>query len=327
MNTRRLWSLLIALAFCLNAFAVTSARAQEPAAPAAPVAPTVYPLAVFPFQERGKEVADMGGKVTDLLFASLVANDKIYLVEREDLKKVLQELEISAAGLTDPKQSVQVGQLTGAKVLVTGSVFQVGDKTYVVAKLIGTESTRVVGASVKGKVDDDLEALVEQLAKNLVAKIGEQGDQLVPKPVAHEDRIAALLKALGKDTPRPTVLIQVTERHIGQTVSDPAMETELTKICTDLGFKVIDRNSGDKAEADILLKGEGFSQFAARHENLVSVKARVELKAIDRKTGRVLAADRQTAVRVDLAELVASKAALQEATESLATRVIPAMLK
>ena len=289
--------------------------------------PVVYPLAIFPFQERGKEVADMGGKVTDILFANLVANPQIYLVEREELKKLLENLEISQAGLTDPKQSNQVGRLTGAKVLVTGSIFQVGDKTYVVAKLIGTETGRVIGASVKGKLSDDLDTLVEHLAKDVAANLAKQGEQLVGKPVAREDRAQALAKALGANTPRPAIYIDVSERHVGQVVTDPAAETELAKLCADLGFKVIDRQTGDKSEAEILLVGEGFSQFAARHSNLVSVKARLELKAVDRKTGRVLAVDRQTAIGVDLAELIASKEALQEAAAEIASRLIPAMLK
>src|SRR5215211_6935313 len=84
----------------------------------------VYALAVFPFQERGKEVKDLGSKVTDLMFANLVTNPQVYLVERDEIKKLLEELEVSQAGLADPKQSTRVGQLTGAKILVTGSVFQ-----------------------------------------------------------------------------------------------------------------------------------------------------------------------------------------------------------
>ena len=34
--------------------------------------------------------------------------------------------------------------------------------------------------------------------------------------------------------------------------------------------------------ADVLIKGEGFSDLASRQGNLVAVKARVELMAIDR---------------------------------------------
>lgn len=298
-----------------------SAHAQEAKDPAeAP--PPVYPIAIFQFQERGKESVDMGSKVTDILFAQLVANPEVYLVEREELKKILQELEVSAAGLTDPKQSTQIGQLTGAKILITGSVFQVADKTYVVAKLIGTESSRVIGASAKGSVNDALDSIVEQLAKSVTAELKKDGGQLVPAPVTVPDRVAALAHELEKYPQRPAVYIEVAERHVGQAVIDPAVETELSKICLDLGFKV-----GDKNDADILLIGEGFSQFGARHGNFNSVKARVELKALDRKTGRLLAVDRQTAVSVDLAELVASKSALQDATVRIASRLLPTMLK
>ena len=305
-----------------------SAHAQNTAAPAeAP--PTVYPIAIFQFQERGKECVDMGAKVTDILFAQLVANPDVYLVEREELKKLLQEMEISAAGLTDPKQATQIGQLTGAKILITGSVFQIVDKTYVVAKLIGTETSRVFGASAKGNATDALDVIVEQLAKSIAAELKQHGAQLVPAPVRVEDRIAALSyevermgERLGAQMPHPAIYIDVAERHVGQAVIDPAVETELGKICKELGFPVV-----EKLDADILLTGEGFSQFAARHGNFNSVKARVELKAVDRKTGQVLAVDRQTAVGVDLAELVASKSALQEATVRLSSRLIPAMLK
>jgi hypothetical protein len=52
----------------------------------------------------------------------------------------------------------------------------------------------------------------------------------------------------------------------------------------------------------------------------VSVKARVELKAVDKKTGKVLFTDRPTTVVVDGSEQV-GKTALQ-----LAERLIPALV-
>ena len=60
-----------------------------------------------------------------------------------------------------------------------------------------------------------------------------------------------------------------------------------------------------------------------RHGNLVSVKARVEVKAVDQKSGRIVASDRQTTVAVDLTEQIAAKNALQEAGAQLAERLLP----
>lgn len=316
MTSPNCWwfSFLAILGFLAGAFAPGPARGDD--------AKAVIPLAVLPFQERGANVEDLGQKVSDLLFANLVARDDVYLVERQDLDKVLKEQELTAAGLTDPKQSVLVGRLAGAKVLVTGSVLQVGDSLYLVAKLIGVETTRVVGASAKGKSNGDVDQLVVELARDVVAKLQRQSGDLLAKPVSRPDRVAQLAKVLDK-AQRPKLWIEIQERHVGQATIDPAAEIELASICADLGFQVIDRAKGAKSDADVILQGEGFSQFATRHGGLVSVKARLELKAIQRESARVLAADRQTSIMVDGAELIAAKGALQEAAGELAMRILP----
>jgi hypothetical protein len=192
--------------------------------------------------------------------------------------------------------------------------------------LIGTETSRVLGASSKGKADDDLDGLVEDLAESVATTIADRATDLVANPVTREDRVAAISESLGKGK-RPSVWIDVPERHVGQTTLNPAAATELTLFCKELGFEVIDHREGNRNGADVLLVGEGFSQFAARHGNLVSVKARLELKALDRKTGKVLAIDRQVAVGVDLAEQVAGKSALQEAAADIAGRLLPKIVK
>jgi hypothetical protein len=286
----------------------------------------VYPAAILRFAERGADVKDLGAQVTDLLFANLVAEPKMYLVDREDLDKVLKELELNQSGLVNPDTATRVGQLTGAKILITGSVLQVDSKLYVVAKIIGTETTRVFGASVKGGVNDDLDGLVTELAGEVVKTISGRADQLVAKPKTREDRLAALKKTLG-NAKRPVVKVSIAERHVGQATIDPAAETEIALFCTELGFDVIDPDKGAGLKADVLLTGEGFSEFAARHGNLVSVKARLEVKAVDAATGKILAIDRQTAVQVDLTEQLAGKAALQEAAADIAERVLPKVVK
>lgn len=283
---------------------------------------TVCPVAVFPFQERGRDVEGFGSKVSDLLFANLVVNPNMYLVEREDLKKLLSEQELNLSGLVNPAQATQIGQLTGAKIIITGSVLQVGDKLYIVAKIIGTETSRVLGASAKGAFEDELDKIVEGLAETVADTISRRADDLIAKPVKTEDRIAALKRVI-KNGKRPTLFIDISERHVGQVTIDPAAETELTLYCTELGFEVIDPKEGGKSKADVLLIGEGFSQFAARHDNLISVKARLEIKALDRKSGRVLAVDRQTSLGVDLAEQIAGKSALQNAAATIAERLLP----
>ncbi len=310
------WILFVAFAL-LSALAEAQEKKEDEKSVSA-----VYPLAIFPFAERGKEVSELGQKVSDLVFANLVANPELFLVDREDLTKIIQELELSQSALVNPREANRVGYLTGAKILVTGSVLQVGEKMYLIAKVIGTETSRVVGASVKGNVRDDLDELAEQLAETLAETIGKRAGDLVAKPVTREDRIAAIKKAIA-DGKRPKVYIDIAERHVGQATIDPAAETETMLFFNECGFEVIDPDEGEKSEADLLIIGEGFSEFATRHGNLVSVKARLEVKAVDRLTARVMAIDRHVAVGADLTEQIAGKAALQEAAASIAVRMLP----
>lgn len=285
----------------------------------------VLPVAVLGFEERGAGSKDLGAKVGDLLFAKLVAKPDLFLVDRADLKKVLDEQSLGLSGAVRADEAAKVGQLTGARLLVTGSVVQVDKKLYLVAKVISAETGRVAGASVDGALSDDLGALAGKLADAIGDTIAKQGDKLAPKPVPVKDRLAALNKALGTAA-RPVLGVQVTERHIGAPAADPAAQTEVTKLAKDLGFSVIDLDEGGKGRADVLVTGEGFSEVAGRAGGLVSVRARVELKAVDRKTGKVLASDRQTAVVVDLSEQIAGKAALQAAADALAERVLPKLV-
>ena len=173
---------------------------------------------------------------------------------------------------------------------------------------------------------ENLDELVEKLAASVATTISERASELIAKPVVLEDRIAAIGETLGKRK-RPSVWIEITESHIGQTTIDPAAETEFALICKELGFDVIDHKEGNRNTADVLLVGEGFSQFASRHGNLISVKGRLELKATNRETGKVLATDRQVSLAVDLAEQIAGKAALQEAAANIAGRLLPKIVE
>ena len=139
----------------------------------------VTPMAVLPFEERGTGVKGYGDKVTDILFASLVTDPDLYLVDRADIAKLIQEQELNLSGAVTPGQATQVGQLTGAKILIAGSIVEADNTLYVVAKIIGTETSRVLGESVKGKTDDQIGPLVEELAKKVAATIKAKSAELI----------------------------------------------------------------------------------------------------------------------------------------------------
>src|SRR6516225_2086390 len=131
----------------------------------------VLTVAVFDFQSTDESVRDLGPKVATLINANLSAEPQIITVERTELEKVLGEHELGLSGTVSPDSAAKVGQLTGAKVLVTGRVFKIDKETFIVAKIIGTETSRVFGEMVKGTAASAITDLSNDLAKKIAATI------------------------------------------------------------------------------------------------------------------------------------------------------------
>ena len=303
---------LIVLALLLAA--VLPLRAAEP---------DILTVAIFDFESRDENVRDLGQKVSSLLNATLSAEPQIITVERAELEKVLGEQELGLSGTVSPDTAAKVGHLTGAKVLVTGRVFKADKELILVAKIIGTETSRVYGELVKGGLATPITDLSSDLARKIAATVSQKGETLMAKVESRDDRLARIKKSLTTDH-LPTVSVHIGERHFGQPVIDPAAETELGLILQQCGFKLLDDKSKDRP--DIEITGDAFSAYGLRKGNLVSCKARVEIKA-QKPGGQIVAMDRQTSVAVDVAEQTAAKTALQNAAMELAERLIPKLNK
>lgn len=286
--------------------------------------PDVLTVAIFDFASGDEAVRDLGPKVATLVNADLSVQPDIITVERAELEKVLGEQELGLSGTVTPDSAAKVGQLTGAKVLVTGRVFKVENQTLIVAKVIGTETSRVYGEMVQGPPTVSIVDLSSNLAAKVAAVITAKGDTLVAKVPTRDERIAKIKQALdGKKL--PVVSVKINERHYGRFIIDPAAETELSLILQQCGFKLADASSTLKPDVEI--SGDAFSAFGMQKGNLVSCKSRVELKVRAAATGNIIVEDRQTSVGVDVAEQTAAKTALENAAGELAGRVIPKIVQ
>jgi hypothetical protein len=285
--------------------------------------PQPLTVAVFNFETGTENAPDLGQKVSSIVSAELSASADFFLVERAELEKALGEQELGLSGTIRPEEAARIGQLTGAKVLVTGRVFKVDAETIAVAKVISSETSRVYGAMVKGNASTSISTLAEQLSKKISDVITQKGEVLVAKE-NNDDRLAELKKRINLNNVFP-VRVKITEKHFGGPTHDPAAETELAFILQKCGFSLLSDASKDLPKVELI--GEAFSEFGLRKGNLVSCKARVEIKAIDKATGKVLMVDRQTNVAIDLSEQIAAKTALQKAAFELALRLVPELTK
>lgn len=283
--------------------------------------PEPLTAAVLDFQTSGEKLAGKGSELASLLNARLSTAPSLILVEREDIKTIFGEQELGLSGNVTPETAAKVGNLTGAKVLVTGRFFEVGRKFYLVAKIMSTETSRVYGETVTFDGLATLDAAVLELAPKIQAVVEKKGDTLVAKVETPEERLGRLKKLIaGKRL--PSVSVAVTEQHISRPVIDPAVQTELQMMLQRLGFEVIDPKTPTR-RPEVAITGEAFSELAGRRGNLVSCRARIEIKAAQSATGKLLLVDRQSDAAVDLAENVAGKRALENGALKLLERMLP----
>lgn len=317
---------------------LATARAAQ-VTPAAAIPAEGLTVAVFDFTSRDATLEDAGAMLADLIRTQLSGATRLRLVTREDLKKILEEQKLALAGVTE-EASPQVGKLLGAQVLVLGRMFRVNGDLVAMAKVIGVETSRVYSETATGPADK-LGGVGQELGRKVANLIEKGGETLLARVHLNSAQLAELKKKLAGQ-PLPRVFVYVREQVVNLPVPDPAAQTEISYILKKLGCEVV-KERGEQltrwADAyldggnrvapprpgniDMVLIGEGISQFASRTGDLVSSRARVELEALDPKTGKALAVDRETFVGVDLSEQIAAKSALQEAASRLALRIIP----
>jgi hypothetical protein len=247
------------------------------------------------------------------------------MVEREEIDKILSEQQLGASGLVSADTAAKIGSLTGAKVLVTGRLFSVGNQYMVVAKIISTETSRVYGVTATLNDLASLPQAAQDLAGKVDGVLASHRDVLVVQNETSEHRLQRLRGLLGNRS-LPSLTISIPERDYTQPTVDPAAQTEITMQLQTLGFQIIDPDQKNK-KADILISGEAFSELGARHDNLVSSRGRIEVKVVRSSTKELMYTDRATEVAVDLGNRTAGKEALEKAAGTLVERMLPKLVK
>src|SRR5437867_9699720 len=171
-----------------NSISLSTALTLAIAGPTLAATHDILTVAIFDFESRDEAVRDLGPKVATLINADLSAEPQLITVERAELEKVLGEQELGLSGTVSPDTAAKVGHLTGAKVLVTGRVFRADKELVLVAKIIGTETSRVFGELVKGQSATPITDLASAGGTKISATVNQKGETLVAKVESREDR-------------------------------------------------------------------------------------------------------------------------------------------
>lgn len=106
-------------------------------------------------------------KIPDFLKSELSRSPEITLVERRNIKAILDEQALTMAGLVDTAKAQQVGKLAGAEYIITGTINEVGSRVRIDAKVINVSSGKVLSEKVDAPDQQYLSEMVELLGNNL----------------------------------------------------------------------------------------------------------------------------------------------------------------
>jgi TolB-like protein len=132
------------------------------------------PLAVVPFVNSGPlaKQHEIGAVVDELIRGEITNSTYFILTERENLEQILEEIEFSLSDLADTGQTVEVGQLTGARILLAGSVTESGSSFLLNGRLVDVETGVVIGAQSVSVPKEELITEAEAFKYEYVTRYG-----------------------------------------------------------------------------------------------------------------------------------------------------------
>lgn len=113
------------------------------------------PAAVLPLVPSAGDLASNAEYFGERLLLSAVKARTFKLVERKSLQSVLEELELQLSGLADEKAAARAGELLGADILVTGSVYRREGKYEIFLRLVRVSTAEVLSVT-RARVDAKL---------------------------------------------------------------------------------------------------------------------------------------------------------------------------
>ena len=102
-----------------------------------------YPRGIIPVAEA----SNLSGVLSDMLTAALVKSGAFEVIERTQLQKVLDEHQLDAQGILDPRTAPQAGKILGVDLLVGGKLTEFGVATKS-GGLLGALTAPLIGVAV-----------------------------------------------------------------------------------------------------------------------------------------------------------------------------------
>src|SRR5262249_4226153 len=138
-----------------------------------------------------------------------------------------------------------------------------------------------------------------------------------------ESQADRLEKVISDVKGKTNLAISVQIDDASGLASHSVAQNELSRILYKAGFVVVDAKSEQKP--DICIIGSCGADSEESNSKMHTGQATVEMKAQERKTGRIIALDLQRSAGADVSGQAATDAAARNAVDMLAERLLPTL--
>ncbi len=149
--------LLLVISLCIiNAFPSYSQTDNRP----------TIAVALFTIENTEPTIAKV---VAENIITYIVDMNKFNVIERTQLERVLREAQLSNSDLMERNNTVRIGKLLSAKGVIIGSIITFGSTTTITARLVETESGRII-KSAREEIyrDNQIAGACKNIAQKLV---------------------------------------------------------------------------------------------------------------------------------------------------------------
>jgi hypothetical protein len=161
------------------------------------VAKQVKSAAVLDFTDLDGITTQLGKLLAEETSLALVGGDDLKIIDRANLKRLMDEHKLTSAGLVDPKTAQQLGKLAGVSAIIVGNLTELDGQFQMSTKAIDTE-TAVILATARTSIQST-ESLKE-LNRKLVGTgkpVADNADGGGAEQLKRPDQIMPPAKRIG----------------------------------------------------------------------------------------------------------------------------------
>jgi Ca-activated chloride channel homolog len=225
-----------------------------------------YVVAVIDFtNSTGESKNDyLREAVPEILATNLAQSDKITVLERDRVKKILKESGLIMSGVTEGDLS-KIGKLLSAKQLVSGSIIKIGANFRIDVRVTDTGSGKIVSADNRRcRTADEIIDAVDILSMRLVKAITGRSISLVEsKPVSESDIIKG--NYIDLEVMQQNRYYTSGERSFYLRAGFLAREVKRKKKRVPLNISVVLDRSGSMAQEDKLTYAKKAIKFIIKN--------------------------------------------------------------